>query len=449
VEVCASHRGHRFKSPAAQRRVVVQDRDTFTRVERWLARRREQAADPQDLLFADRLEPRKVLHPHALRRRAMALLKSSTGNPQATGHDLRHSAANRWIAPVLCSSSVGEPYQLQTHATALGHTHAGTTLLSYVHSYEEATRIHLDCELQADASWTSEEAASLMGIRSEALRQRSHRSGLPASSMGWQSVLTKECAPSWEPISAPWQWEEPQAPKLGRPKGAPSAVPDVLYMLQALAAGRSTQEVAERFRVEPWWVKELETTAIDTFHHVAMQAWPVKVGFHAEKPVSLEEGLVALKVNLNKASEATGKYRCILRSFAQADDPSLLESAWKSWVRCLRGTHLAVDKKARITHLYKWLHAAGIDHRRLRICHQRNPALEQLVESEFVASFGHRPRMYPQQPREGGVRAHLQWDLQPFNDTRRSGSIEGLHAWMLAIGVLSQMEKLHGPCPAL
>lgn len=453
IEVSRSRRGLQLKSAAAQRRVLVRDARAVTLTLDWLRRRRIEGTTVKDLLLADTVPLGRAHSPHQLRRHLNRLLKASTGHPDATVHDLRHSAANSWIAPLLCSSPMTEPYRLQQVAVSMGHVHAGTTLRNYVHSYEEALRIHLDAALRATMSWSSGEAGCLMGVRADAIRQRSHRLGVPVTELAWQALLASgHESTAFERIDAPWRWEAPRAPSALRPLSTASSVPETLRMMQLLAGRQSAAAVAAHFRISAAWVQALEQTAIQVSHEVAMRAWPMRVGSRAREPVTLEQALRRLGVNLARATGLRGKHAQILESLLTHDDSALLKKAWESWCECLRGRHLALDEPGKALGLYRWLRAAGVDPGVLRICHEPDDArLIDRLNAEFVAVFGQRPRLQPKRPRPWTPRAHLQLDREPWQTKAAGafGSLGGLHAWLLAAGVHFRMEADHGARPSV
>jgi integrase len=459
VEVTACRRGRPLKSAASQRRVSICAGPVIDLAQRWLSHRtNRQDASPTDLLFGDALEPRRVPGAHRLRHQLNLLLKAFTGNPAATAHDLRHTAGDFWISPILATSPTGESYPLQQVATTMGHVHAGTTLRNYVHSYEEALRHHLNAALHTSTTWTGPVAAKLMGLSDAALRQRSHRLDTPMSTLAWQHILKpcdKDC---WEPIEAPWVWAEASGPNLGRPRPTPQCTLETLNILVALAKCQSGRAVAQDFRCDESWVSRLEDTAKRVAHEVAMFAWPLRVGSRAKPATTLNGCLLRLGFSLTKGGLSHSKYGALHRWLVSNGDREMLRDAWNSWLSCLQGNLLSLQEPDKAKGLFRLLKDAGVEARMLRICHREvSTDLIQELNNAFATVFGRLPRLLAHKPRLWVPSAYLQWDgragdsrsAAPDTGFQRGGSIAGLHALMFTVGVQLEMENEHGLPTAL
>ncbi len=441
IEVAPSLKYGRLKTRAAQRRLRVYDPFSVALILSWVKERRAAGAGEGSLLFADPVDAAQVYRRHTLSALVTALLRAASGDPKSVGHDLRHSAVSHLNEPVLASSSITDINRLADNATVAGHVTGMTSLVHYTHVYEAALRLRLDAALLTLVKFNSTEAASLLGLNPEALRQRAHRSGSESDSFMWMLLREAGDLPTIAQARDAWAWTAPVQPRPLTSSGFTPTVAISRLMLSTLAARHGASEVANHFMLPTAQVEALADAAIAVTHEVIRYSWPGKYNVRVKLPVGLEDSLAIAKIDIGEA--AARKYERLYRWLTAPQDATLLHAAYASWRDCRLGNYLSLDEATRALDLLLLLKQADVDPRALRVCYRTlddgSPATPEALaaaELDFAVAFGMKPRTWQAAEREWDSSTYLQWDSDECIEKPHasSGSIRGLDAWMLVVG---------------
>lgn len=444
IEVAPSLRWGRLKTRAGQRRLRISDPYVIALIRSWIEERRTNGARDESLLFAHPKQADVVYRRHLVTTLVSSLLKSATGDPAAVGYDLRHTVISGRNGDVLASSTTTDINRFSDNATAHGHVSGMTSLVSYTHLYELALRQWLDVAMATQVLLTSAESAALTGWSSDNIRQLAGRHGTTSTIFGWWKVRERASARTFPTAAAPWEWRDPSPP---RPRKSGRFEPTVsisLMMLSELAARASTADVAHSYTVSEPEARRLHEQAIAVAHEVARFTWPVKYGPRVSLPIGLEESLRCAGLDLGAVLNPKPKFQRLGDWLSSRQDFSVLTDAYQSWRNCRVGLHLSLDEPGRALGLLRALVTAGVDPLALRVCYQADkssantPSIElDIAQRDFTTVFGVKPRIYAVEKREWDASTYLLWDSDDCIDapTGASGTLDGLDAWMCAIGV--------------
>jgi hypothetical protein len=212
-----------------------------------------------------------------------------------------------------------------------------------------------------------------------------------------------------------------------------------LLILSEIARRSSDETVAQRLNVSIDHVKRVGQCGLDVAHELLHRSRPRKYPPGTRLPIGLQESLDLARISLSAAAAPKPKFQKLAQWFNGSQDVKLLEAAARSWLDCLVGDHIALDRPGRAADLLIVLRTARVDPRALRVCcsRQGDTAGDQaaaVAEGQFVVAFGMRPRTWVVRSRTGTPSSYLQWDSEGFIDNPHSasGSLDGLTGWMFA-----------------
>ena len=241
IEIAPKRSHHQGKSSAARRIIKLSDSAAIKVVKSWVDRREAESAEPDELLFANPLDPQKCYRMGAGQRLLNQMLRSVTGDADVSFHSLRHSVISRELLTALMEADVHHAIS-PIHQTAVqaGHRHESTTFINYFHLPEEVVRHWIDRAMARylDSPVT---ASKWLGRSADSLRQARLRSAdkakfLPKEVRGHalslvQQPVTVVNIPQYELVPSPLSVTETG--------GVSISMPVVLSVMNGLKFDRS------------------------------------------------------------------------------------------------------------------------------------------------------------------------------------------------------------------
>ena len=234
IEIVRNARRGRLKTENAQRRIQIVNPVAVQCIHDWREQRKAECAPAHALFFGDLSNDSLLYKPgevHALLNR---LLKSATGDPSIRFHSLRHTAISRQVNKILLTSSLVDVHPFEELANQCGHGTPQTTLQTYSHLHEQATRMWLDLAISRTMYLTGAEAENITKIKQNTLTVTARRRRISRFDLT-HAILTSmaEQVPI-EDVSLPFQWVfpiPPTSPHSCQKSLTPAVVADVLLRL--------------------------------------------------------------------------------------------------------------------------------------------------------------------------------------------------------------------------
>jgi hypothetical protein len=442
IEIAPKAQFGRLKTPAAQRRLTIRNRDTIALAIRWMRKRKMDGAPRSAFLFGDPTNDASVYRGAAVVSLLNRLLKVATGEHRARIHWLRHGAVAKEMMMNLDAPGMLDLNRHVLIATAAGHATPMTTFTSYFHSYESGLRAQLNRALVELIPMSGEKGQSILKIKADTLRQRAHRHSIKLDAYIWQEIQASPISVAFTNVDHPFGWHTPSAPKLLPSARQTITVATVLDLLGHLSTGISVQTLAVRYAISTRRLEKMVYYFTDFCFNLAIRAWPRQFNDRSDRPLDLQLALCMARLDLKRARQS--KYSKLSEWLAQeqAQSVTVMRSALESWLTCRRGTYIEIDKPGPAIGLYALLAMVKIDPQDLRICRQkgstttsRSQFSDANVVAEFSALLGLPPRVAIQQQRQGRPNVYLLWDAPSHRakPVSAASSLCGLNAWMAAI----------------
>jgi integrase len=366
------------KSRNARRSIEVTEQQHRETLQCWHARRKDEGALDDDLLFGD---PSQGHRPH---RRGSTLgtlnawLKRATGDASLSLHTLRHSSLS-FVRSGLVS---GEQRRLDEASARAGHGSTQMSLDHYVHLYELPLREALDA-LLASRPVNERQACAMSGLKPGCLRQRQHRNKQVDKDnvrIAWDAINAAAMAVVMTDASEGFAMQMPEPPVW---RNLATVTPsNLLIWLQDLARGVPREVVTMRYDVsnEDWrtlrsgllaWHRQRgrRTSRLETWAAVT-QMIPFRAGFG----------------DLNQR-----KYAPLVKAFRRTVDVSAVASALDCWVGQLRGDHIRLDPADSVRDLLIWMQRAGVIGQQIVVCHEPEHGADALDAAAVAEEIFLRP----------------------------------------------------------
>ena len=454
IEIARRASHGRFKTKAAQRRLIVRNAETIDLIQRWLDARFDEGAPTSAMLFGDPSDDARIHRGAAVVSLLNRMLKAATGESEARLHTLRHTAVGACIEPDLTSSSVLDPKRHAITATLTGHASAVSTFQSYFHRYEWSLRSQLDAALNELIHVTGTHAARHLKLKPATWRQHVHRSGMKPEEFTWWQLRQMRVAKSFEDAAAPFDWRTPVMAVLPARSSQTLTAAVVLSLLESLFRGTSAQVLGLRFGVPSESMNRMIEETMTICHHLGQVSWSRKFDAQSARPVDVVQALRMAGLDLARAHQK--KFQNLKDFLSQEQAMPLLQQACTSWQICRRRGVVSLDRYGEVLGLYKLLQEAKVDPLDLRICVRSSTQdAQQISDREIKAALGRRlvaqgarddfcsvfgvfPHESDRQIRADQPSVYLQWDepAHRMTPSSASSSCAGLDAWMIAVSVL-------------
>lgn len=452
IEVCPMPRDGSLKTPAARRRLNINNTDSQLLLLAWRARREKEGALGDDLLFGDPHHSEQVYQLGKLYVILNLLLKSVTGDVGVSLHTLSHT----WISNAVHDCLLGPVDQdinpLDEIAVAAGHRSVQTSLSHYSHRFEYPLRRLLDAGLSR-LRLTSAEAEKLSCVGADALRWRTHARKESRQKIYWDAIHNRNASSEIPDVSFAIPTIKPQPPRVL------AATPVlrftlILNALRDLISGKDQAVVAARCARDESWVRLLATETVELLrglNKVACPSLPRRMStaevFHVLKSLHKTQ---KSGIDFDRAGQAKFRPMIIFLESMSLDDLNL--AALNAWQRSFQGHHISFDNADDAGHLFRLLHAANIPSNQLAIsiaaddpANPEGTALQMEAElaAHFTRRFGLPPLVEWKSKRRGRPPSFLIWSsiplMQDASPIGAATSVTGFNAIMLSASAFASM----------
>ena len=444
VEICPMLRDGTPKTPSARRVVYISDQQAIQEITDWKIRRINEGALEVDLLFGDPHKPNRVFHLGKFYVAINQILRAVSGDRDVSLHTLSHTWISRKIHDALLAGTKANINRLDQIAVEAGHMTVETSLKHYFHRFEFPLRHHLDQALK-QLPLTSADAARLTAIRADALRQRTHASGLNKLDIYWGAILSLNVPLSIRDVNHGIATIAPSVPKLLQAPQNPKFL-TVLNTLTDLADGISDSAVASRADQPLEWVEKVAISAIRTLAecHViklpsAKRLTPI-VAMTMLQSINCDRktGIDFRRINQEKYSSALTELQ---KTTPNAEFAELLDA----WRESHKGGFVSLASLEVVRPIFAFLHRAGIRAEQLAISiaaeNPEAPEIEVLekeaeIKAAFQSSFLVPPLFDWKKPRRGRPDCYLMWSSTDLDEKSKvasaATSIAGFNSMMLS-----------------
>lgn len=339
IEVARAISDGKEKSAEGRRRIYIRDPEAISKLRQWRTRRIDEGAGPNDYVFGDPGDARRLAQFGKTYFWMNRLLKDVSGEQGLSVHSLRHSHASFRFVAILLDRTESEINQMDVLATEAGHSGAHVTVANYCHIFEALLRYDLDQHLAAlpvgygaCALWS--------GLPQGALRQRVSRRSAPRSRILWEAIDARAPRLQSPAVGDAVLCEQPVNSLLSLNAG-PLAYHQVLGLLTDIARGLSVNQASLRQ---------------DLSDAVVVAALKSAGEFAQQHGTHEDEFLDELSLGAAALQDTSGRLLGFKPDFARAirsrwaglikaidtSDTLHLGEACRYWCRALTAEHLAV-----------------------------------------------------------------------------------------------------------
>ncbi|MFC5520836.1 hypothetical protein [Polaromonas jejuensis] len=451
IEIARQVSDGKEKSSEGRRRVFIKDAESVKQIRAWRARRVQENASPNDYVFGDPSDPKKLADTGKMYFWMSRLLKTVTGDDTISVHIQRHSIASHRFVPISLDDSDYEINPVDELANEAGHSGGHVTTVNYCHLFEMGLRQSLDKGLHhlaigyaAVTDWTH--------IPATTLRQRVSRSELGVAAQReilWGALKGAADQIQRPPVSQSCALVAPDNPLLSlKPKAL--GYPQVVGVLSDIARGLSIAQSSLRQDLkESLVIEAIKLVGVFADRHGEPELLDqLTLGSKALRDHS--GGLLGLRPDFSRMSQSRW---ALLPGAVERGDRWMLTEATDYWQRTLCKEHIAVRPGPGWDKFVELLKEAGINTSLMAIKWSITPTSEAdvlnalaLAQATVRVRLGSSVTQIQQAPRAGRPTI---W-LVIGSDTKLLGvdgsgsSMTGLQCAMLSAHVwLKLIEKLN------
>lgn len=445
----------RLKSVTARRSFEIKDKACIDVVDRWIARRVLERAEPHELCFGDPYGARCVWRETETRSTIGRYLKAASGDRQLSPHSLRHSLIT--LAAFRAGRDTDSERLLHALSGSVGHESTATTLEHYFHGADEQLWNALR-SAAASLKVTQRAASEWLGCRPDRFRKRVSRCSVDSSAYVTQVLEQASSALTIPNISDDFEIGVrrcPDAPKTSRQRVPLHAV---LHICKDLHAGLPCTAVAARSDVSPLEIRKIaarisERAGLSNDRELSDTQWNFRVAeaFHR----------ISSFADFTRLDQPIVQRLLVYGS--RSNRALQLEAASLSWESIRSGSYISLERPSTAIGLLTFLANAGESASRLIVRlaprqgdhPQETLRLERNACERIVAVFAKEPNVERCEERRGRPRAYLlirTSEKKTARDEAHPASAElalgGFHALMLSACLWRELNREAHACLA-
>lgn len=463
LEIVSSRKGPPLKSKAARRVVTITGTHAIEALLRWRARREAEHALPNDLLFGDPLNRRRVYQLGQTYVGLSRLLKLATGDDSASPHMLRHGVSFAVAESLLCARSDADINPIDRIAARMGHASGQTTFRSYFHFPEILLRQAVDAAPK-EVRLPYAAVARLTGIAESALRKKVSRAGGGQNAVLDEILRCNVAQLGFPGIADAAAVAEPPALV---PVGAPAALSltAIAAILTDLLNATSTQAVSLRHGVAAEDVGRIASIAAATVRARNSGALPYRHERRVDELAFFQRQQESCMSRRFTAMHQP-KYAGLVEYLSRKPHSRIAADAVEAWANGACREYVSIEHPDDCESLVRLFRESGIPLEKILVRIARHPgpepenglagsqaasrigypAMMKDIAAVFRMVYGGVPRIESVRPQRGRPNAYLLISSSGHRPAAQpehaAVSMDGFHELMTA---LAAFQSLSGP----